>query len=246
MADKNHNRSTLLLRLLGLPVRLLAHLLGWIALGLVLLAFTPVPWKACNALGDDGSELAGPPDFIVVMGGGGIPSESGLMRTYAGAEAARRFPQARVVVCMPGDAAATNSTAGRMRDELVLRGVARPRVLFEDKGRNTREQAVNSFQLLRAAERQPAVLVVTSPEHMRRSLLSFRKAGFTRVAGAAARDANVEADLRIRNEGPARTKAPDIGRSLLLRYQFWGNLGIEGRVLHELVALSYYKLRGWI
>ena len=247
MADKQKfSDSPRLFRAVRWLVRLVVLAFGWCALVLTILALTPVPWKIYNALGDDGSKLKNAPDFIVVMGGGGIPSESGLMRTFAGADAARTFPKARVVIAMPGDEASTNSTVGKMREELVMRGVAKQRILFEDKGRHTHEQAVNCFKMLHAAEHQPAVLIVTSPEHVRRSLLSFRKAGFTNAAGSAADAEALEVDLRFTTDELKNKPVPDVGQSLLIRYTFWNSVLVEGKVIHEFAALAYYKLLGWI
>jgi uncharacterized SAM-binding protein YcdF (DUF218 family) len=246
MADKRPESQPLPLRFIGALLRLIIKVFGIASLVLTLLAFTQLPWKGFAALGDGGPPLKGDPDFIVIMGGGGIPSESGLFRTYAGAEAARRFPKARVVIAVPGETAGTNSTPAKMRDELMMRGVARQRMLFEDKGRNTHEQALNCFKLLAAAGRQPALLIVTSSEHMRRSMLSFRKAGFTGVAGSATEAAAVEADLRIQTSELKDRHIPDVGQSILLRYTFWNNVIFEAKIAHELTALAYYKLLGWI
>lgn len=234
------------MRWLFWPFRFAFACAAWCFIAMVALAFTGLPWRAYDDLGNGGPALATAPDYIVILGGGGIPSESGLMRTFYGAEAARSFPKARVVIACPGDTTKTNSTVGLMREELVMRGVARQRVLFEDKGRHTHEQAVNCFKLLRAAERQPAVLLVTSPEHMKRSLLSFQKAGFTNVSGSAAQAVSVEADLRFTADGAKANPVPDVGQSLMIRYQFWNNIGIEARVLREWAALAYYRAQGWI
>lgn len=246
MAEKNQNNLSRLARTLLWPLRLLVKICGWASLALALLAMTSMPWKIYGWLADDGARLKGDPEFIVMLGGGGIPSESGLMRSFACAEAARKFPKARVVVATPGDAAKPESTGAKIRDELAMRGVARQRVIFEDKGRHTREQAVNCFKLLGAASRQPSVLIVTSPEHVRRGLLSFRKAGFTNAAGTAAMDAPIETDLRFKTDELKNRPLPDVGQSLMVRYKFWNNVQIEGRILRELSALAYYKLLGWI
>lgn len=246
MADRKTPIPPRLRRWLSLPFRLLFQVLGWAAVVAVAAAPTSLPWKVYGWLGDAGAPTAGEPRYLVVMGGGGIPSESGLMRTYAGAEAAARFPHARIVVAIPGDQADATSSPNRMRDELVLRGVAKDRILFEDQGRHTREQAVNCFKRFAASGPQPAVVVVTSPEHLRRCLLSFRKAGFTNVSGAAAFDVPVEADLRFETEELKGRHLPDVGQSLTIRYRFWTNLILEARCLHELVALAYYRMLGWI
>lgn len=234
------------LRFLLWPFRFLFNVAACCFIAMIAFAFTGLPWKAYDDLGDGGPALAEPPEFIVILGGGGIPSESGLMRTFYGAQAAREFPKARVVIACPGETTKTNSTVGLMREELVMRGVARQRVIFEDKGRHTREQAMNCFKLLRAGERQPAVLLVTSPEHMKRSLLSFRKAGFANVSGSSAQSASVDAELRFKTEELKTDKLPDVGQSLMARYQFWNNIVVETKVLREWSALTYYALLGWI
>lgn len=246
MADKKPSSPSRSRSWLLLPFRLLFRALGWAAVVAVVAAFTSLPWKLYGWLGDSGAPLNKEPQYLVVMGGGGIPSESGLMRTYAAAEAAAKFPHARVVVAMPGMLTETNNSPIKMRDELVMRGVARSRIMFEDKGRHTHAQAVNCFSLFRAAEHQPSVVIVTSPEHLRRCLKSFLKAGFTNVSGAAVYDVPVEADLRFQTAELKGKHVPDVGQSMMMRYQFWTNLELEARCLHECVALAYYKLLGWI
>jgi len=75
------------------------------------------------------------------------------------------------------------------------------------------------------------VMIISSPVHMRRALLSFQKAGFTNLAQSPARPVGAEAYL-----------GPGVG----LRYAFWANLERNVSVIRELVALAYYKVRGWI
>ena len=43
------------------------------------------------------------PRYIVVLGGGGIPSDTGLMRTYYGAKHSLSFPNATVILALPAD-----------------------------------------------------------------------------------------------------------------------------------------------
>jgi uncharacterized SAM-binding protein YcdF (DUF218 family) len=174
---------------------------------------------------------AGPPRFVVVLGGAGIPSASGLMRTYHAAHLARSVTGAVYVVCLPSDTDPETSSVGRMRDELVLRGIPAESVLMEHDGRNTHEQAVSVKRLLGDEALGESVLIVSSPVHMRRALMSFRKVGFERLSTAPARPEGVEADL-----------GPGTG----VRYAFWANLERNVQVVRELVALAYYKLRGWV
>lgn len=234
------------------PWRLLATVpllaLGVVFLLSLLLAFTPVPWWAYRWLATDTASLGGPPQYIVVLGGGGIPSESGLMRTYWGAEAARTYGYATVVVALPVDGELDGSATGRMRDEMILRGVERARILIEPQGRNTREQAINVGGMIGPDHRKASVLIVTSPDHMKRALLTFRKAGFGNVAPLAAFSESVQSSLAYdtRELGGRSLPVSNIGSMTSLKYRFWNHLGYEVRVMRELTALGYYKLMGWI
>lgn len=174
----------------------------------------------------------GKPTVIVVLGGGGIPSETGLIRTYHAARLAGNHPQARLIVALPSDGDPENNSVGRMKKELVMRGVPAEAIDMEFRGRNTHEQAVNVRGMLGGVDalRQPLV-IVTSPSHIRRSLLCFRKAGFQRVAGFAAQGVGAEADL---------------GTLTSMRYGFWSNQRLWIDYLREWCAMAVYKLRGWI
>jgi len=169
--------------------------------------------------------------YVVVLGGAGIPSESGLMRTYHAARFAAGRTGVICVVSLPCDVAPELGSVGRMRDELVLRGVPPADVRMEYRGRNTREEAVNISALLGQEALDAPLVIVTSPPHVRRALLCFRKVGFRNVTGLPAQSADVEAD---------------IGAHSLWRYGFWGNLEYEVKVLRELIALLQYKMKGWI
>lgn len=174
--------------------------------------------------------LAGPPDVVVVLGGGGIPSESGLIRTYYGAEAWHAAPQALCIVALTGDPTDPDSAVSRMKRELVLRGVPSDRIRVEARGRNTREQADGVRELLGPGAVNRAVLVVSSPSHLRRAIACFRAAGFARLGALAAEGVATDADL---------------GGRLELRYGFWNRLSATPQILRELVALLGYRLRGW-
>jgi len=206
------------------------------ALGILFLAQTAIgllglPQGLKDWLSGRSMLAASPPACIVVLGGGGIPSESGLIRAYYAAECALKWPDARVVVALPCDGTPETSSVGRMRDELVMRGVAAGRIALETRGRNTHEQAERVRDMLGTKALSQALVVVTSPTHVRRSLLCFRKEGFVKASGLAAENTGAEAD---------------IGRGTMLRYGFWSNLQQEADVARELTALAVYKLRGWI
>jgi uncharacterized SAM-binding protein YcdF (DUF218 family) len=170
------------------------------------------------------------PAVIVVLGGGGIPSESGLLRCYHAATLARAHPDALCIVSLPADDPEAQST-GRMRDELVMRGVAPERILMEARARNTHEQAVAVREMLGDAGLEQPVWIVTSGAHMRRALLCFQRQGFSSVHGLTARVTGAEGD---------------IGPGAFWRYGVWSHLESQVEMLREWTALAYYWRRGWI
>ena len=219
---------------------------GVAAIGLFALCFTSAPWHIYHWLGHDPFQLDRDPDYIVVMGGGGIPSESGLMRTYQGAVAAKKFPKARIVIALPSDSDTRYNDAFRMRHELVIRGVRAKRVAYDLKGRNTREQALGVAAMIEPGTN--AVLLITSPEHVKRALLAFRKAGCRNIAGQPAYEVALESDLQYDADslGGSNIPVPDVGEKIMLRYTFWNNVRYIADSARELCALGYYRLKGWI
>jgi uncharacterized SAM-binding protein YcdF (DUF218 family) len=200
-------------------------------------------------LAADPARLRGNPEFIVLLGGAGIPSESGLMRTFHAAEQARKHEEAIVIVALPSDAKDEGSDIALMRKELVMRGVSPDRIRFESRGRNTREQALEVARLLGSGFAERRLLIVTSPYHMKRALLTFRKAGFNQVAGNSAVERTQQVALRYEGKelgGRRIPLAPDVGRNTFVRYGFWRNVGALVEFASELSALAYYQGRGWI
>lgn len=221
-------------------LRVLINVLGAVALLMLVLALTPLPGYALRWLSHAGPESATDPDVIVLMGGGGIPSETGLMRSYETATQARRHPKARVILAMPFEPGETNGRPGAVVRELILRGVDADRITQEGQGRHTREQALLVWNMV-GGKNPPAVLVVSSPEHVRRSVLAFRKVGFPQVRGVGTHGQMLVADLSL-----SHGRLPNPAQTTLLRYHIWEGVIVEIRVLREVTALLYYKLQGWI
>lgn len=218
--------------------------LAWFCL--LLLPLTPYPWRWYARLGQpDVSSTE--PEVIVMMGGGGIPSESGLMRSWKAAEAAAAFPAARVIVAMPAEP--DEVPPGAIERELIMRGVAPERLVREPRGRNTREQALEVVAMLGSSEgRRPRIGLVTSPEHMMRTWLSFKRAGADELVAIPSWPEAIKADLRYQSSelgGPAAIGAA-IGGSNLIKYKYFDNLGLMNRCVREIFALAYYRLMGWI
>ena len=121
---------------------------GCLFLTLFLLCFTTAPFWTWYRLSTKYAGIHRPPDVIIVLGGGGMPSESGLMRCWYGAKAATYYNRSGVIVALPGDTTDSMSSVNRMKRELVLRGVESERIRVEDAGTNTRSQALNIYSLL--------------------------------------------------------------------------------------------------
>jgi uncharacterized SAM-binding protein YcdF (DUF218 family) len=137
------------------------------------------PWDASR----------GAPDGIVVLGGSIAPEISAARnepainesaeRLTVIADLARRYPQARIV--FSGGSGNLIFREGSEADHAVRLfesfGVARERILAENRSRNTVENAVFIRELV---QRKPGErwLLVTSAHHMPRAVGVFRQAGF--------------------------------------------------------------------
>lgn len=232
----------------------------------IVLAFTSAPFWMWYDLSVSKAGVNRPPDYIIVLGGGGMPSESGLMRCWYAGRTANYFSRARVIIALPGNIKDSLSSVNGMKKELVMRGVAPERIFLEDSGTNTRAEALNVLKLITNIEQGipnneliqnstfnvrysifKSLLIVTSPEHLRRAVLTFRKAGFVKVDGFPAFEETIESDLSFKGRRlGGRLWVPDIGSSITLRYRFWTQLHYEELILREVFALGYYKLKGWI
>lgn len=238
---KTKIKSIYFLRIL----RIFFVLWGIFSLAVVILAFTTLPFWGIHWLGTSKSELEWEPETIIILGGGGMPSESNLMRSWFAGKAAQSFPEADVLIAMPGDISDSMSTPRLMKKELVLRGVNPQNILFENEGTNTRAQALDCEKML---DKSKSILLITSPDHTRRAVLCFQKCGFEKVNALPAFENATEADLTFKDEdlGGRKTVAPDVGQSIQVRYQVWNHLKYEITFAREMLALTYYKIRGWI
>ncbi len=220
-------------------------LIGIFFLLCVILALTEQPFWGYYWLGTSKSELKWKPEAIVFLGGGGMPSQSNLMRCWYTEKAAKSFPDAQIIIAVPGDIEDSLSTPERIKKELIIRGVNPEKMNFEHESTNTRAQALNCQRWIKM---QSPILLVTSPEHMRRAVLCFQKAGFEKVNALPAFENALEADLSFDDDslGGNKTMVPDVGKSINLRYQLWNHLKYEILIAREITALAYYKIRGWI
>ena len=233
----------------------------------ILLAFTSAPFWMWYGLSMSKAGVNRPPDYIVVLGGGGMPSESGLMRCWYAAKTANYFTRAKVIVALPGKTGDSLSSINGMKKELTIRGIAAERILLEDSGTNTRAEALNILKIISNIEQRisksklfqhstlnvqcstfnPSILIVSSPEHIYRAVLTFKKAGFTRIDAIPAFEEAIESNLSFQGRRlGGRRWVPDIGSNITLRYQFWTQMHYEELLLREMFALGYYWVQGWI
>lgn len=216
-------------------------ILGSVFLILFILSFTDIPYFAYHRLSLPGEPLSRKPDVIVVLGGSGMPSPDGLMRTYYAAEAANKHKTAQIIIALPYNERDSLYQLNLMFHELVIRGVDSSRIRFEPLGFNTHSQATNIAASYQTNLKTISLLIVTSPEHVYRSVSTFRKAGFETVAGFAAFERPPDEEKIKDKEHSKDTRV----KSLDLRYNMWSYLHYELLVLREYTAILYYKIKGW-
>ncbi len=207
------------------------------------LSFTDLPWHAYYKLGTSQIDRNIKADYIVVMGAGAVPGHHALLRCWYAAKAAGQLPDAMVIVALPADSNTFETDHDRMIEELVLRGIEPQRILSERKGRNTFTQAVNVKKLI--TNNESCLLLITSPEHMYRSIKTFRKAGFDHVNGLPTFEAAFDNELLIET-GNKKTRRQLAEQNLDLRYNMWSYLQYQIIVLREYAAIFWYILTGKI
>jgi len=206
----------------------------------VILSFTELPYWAYYGLAVTEDTLEEAPETIVIMGGDGMPSPSGLMRVYYGIERAKTYPNANIILALPYNEFDSTYQLNLMAHEMVLKGIDTARIAFEPNGFNTRSQAEEIEKLI--ANKSAPIMIVSSPEHMYRCLASFRKVGFKNVGGNPTfENPSDEEKLKDKTE-KEKTRV----RNLSLRYNMWSYMQYEIIVMREYAAISYYKLKGWI
>jgi uncharacterized SAM-binding protein YcdF (DUF218 family) len=215
---------------------------GIISFILFALSFTDIPYYAYADLSIAGGTLPADPDIIVVLGGAGMPSPDGLIRTYYAAEAATKYKAAVIIIALPYNETDSLHQLKLMANELIIRGIDSSRITYEPMGFNTRSQALHIASMYGRKKDRLTLLLISSPEHIYRSVKTFQKAGFTYVDGIAAFERPVDEEKIKDKENAEDTRI----KSLNLRYNMWSYLHYELLVAREYCAIAYYKLKGWI
>lgn len=216
--------------------------LGCIFTLFLILAVTPAPFYMHYHLGQDPNRDTTQifePQHVIMMGGAGMPSAGNLMRLYYTAGIAK-FYECPVTIVHPYD-----SVCHAKMDEFLENQSVMNSVFHDTIGTNTRSQvlglAENHPELLTAK-----IMVITSPEHLKRTVKCFNKAGFQEVRGVAAYEGTVDFDLSLRMQKLKGNKTIPNVESTKLRYTFWNYLKLEIDTYREYFALFYYKIKGWI
>lgn len=223
-------------------LRYLFVILGAILLLMIILALTPAPFYMHYHLGDDPNETEMPfyPKYIVMLGGAGMPSESNLIRLYFTAQFANHY-ETPVVLVHPKD----SICQAEMTKALTCQGIEHDRILYMTDGSNTRSQVLELREQFPDLISTP-ILVVTSPENMRRTIKCFNKVGFSAVRGASAREATVDFDLSLKKQKLDGNETIPNVESTNMRYTFWNYFKLETTCFREYCALAYYRIKGWI
>lgn len=225
--------------------RLIRQILIWLgifSLLMMVLACTRIPFDLHRWLGTKVSAFHFSPAVIVMFGGSGMPSESNLIRLYYVKELALIYPRAQVLLAHPND----SGTVYEMKAFLVAFGIDSLRISALYEGNNTREQAMLLSRHYAGIENEK-IAVVTSPEHMYRTVKTLRKLNFKNVGGVAAFENPLFINLGYdyRKIG-GKKYVPDVSGNLSLRYNFWNYLKLEIICFREYFAIAYYKINGWI
>lgn len=177
------------------------------------------------------------PTGIIVLGGAtdagltlarGVPTLlPAAARLTTGVALARRFPKARLV--FTGGAASLSgkgvSEAPAVRDLWLSLGVPAAQMTFEEKSRNTWENAIFTRALVKPKPDE-TWLLVTSAWHMPRSMGIFRKAGFKVTA--------YPVDYETYGNG-RDWQLPRLSLEEMMRLD---------NAMHEWIGLSAYRLTG--
>ena len=233
-------------------MKIACNILKWlfISFGIILLlinilALTTLPFYMHRSLGEDASwendsTTQFTPDYIIMFGGAGMPSESNLIRLYYTAEIAGKLHKP-IILVHPEDSVCQVE----MTKHLVNNGISSDSIMYMTGGSNTRSQSlslVDSFPDIISAN----CLIITAPEHLSRTLKCLRKCGFQNIRGIGAFENTVDFDLSLDKQALKGNKfVPDI-ESTNLRYTFWNYLKLEIICIREYLATAYYWLKDWI
>lgn len=177
---------------------------------------------------------------VVVLGGGvdsrlkeptqfEFMSSSTLARAGAASRLIQSEPETTVIVA--GGALREISEAEVIAAYLQAMGVEPARIIQEGRSANTRENAVNVARLLDSEQVRGELRLVTSALHMPRALQSFKQV----LTKQGVEVCPVAVDFQALKNLPAWSWMPQT--TTIVRFDKW---------LHEVIALQWYRYKGWI
>jgi uncharacterized SAM-binding protein YcdF (DUF218 family) len=201
-------------------MRLLQRVLAAFGLLILIVSFTPLARILVRFAAGPWNDPKG--DILIVLGGDMVGDALGVDSYWRCLYAARVWREGgfKQVVVVGGIVSPNVPTlADRMRDFLICHGVPAGDILAEDRSSSTRENALNTAQLLESAPGRKVLL--TSDLHMFRASRVFRKIGF---------------DVAPR-------PIPDcLKRTESVVYRY----GVFVEIVREVAKTGYYWARGWI
>ena len=188
---------------------------------MLVLAFTSAPFYMHYRLGQDPNDdvEVSNPQLVMMFGGAGMPSEDNLMRLYHTAALARHF-DVPVLLVHPEDSLCQAEMTRLLRQGGI------DSILYMTEGANTRSQAVelmNAYPELSEKE----LIVVTSPEHVRRTVKCLNKVGFRNTICKAAYPATVDFDLSLKKQKLGGNESIPSVESDKMRYTCFNHLKFE-------------------
>ena len=220
-----------------------ARALLLVALGAIFLAsWPPAVWLAARVMESGYDRLGQLPtaeaQAVVIVSSGVyaplppqpkfIAGAATYSRTLHGAWIAQQAPDLPIVVSGGLERHGPGSAHADVMKQLLLQlGVDASRIVAERESRNTHENAALTWGLLEPSGIRRIVLV-TDALHLRRAELCFRSVGFEVEPSPI----HLEPDPAL---GQLATWVPQADA-----------LRKADSIIHELVGLIYYRLRGWL
>lgn len=178
-------------------------------------------------------------DAVVVLGGGAATyrTSDGEVATLTRSSALRALEGVRLYKLLDSEWVVVSGGPGResvlpeslpLQQALVEHGVPEDRILLESGSNDTRDQALLLKPVFEAREIDSFVLV-TSPSHVRRADLTFRKVGLEGLTSPAPAESLGDPS---RSEAAWKPTLDGLQRSTV--------------AAREVLALVYYWMRGWI
>ena len=215
------------------------QLLGLVFVLMFFLACTDIPYNALMRLAEVPS-CERPPRYIFVQGGNAFPSADALLLQYHLEKSREQFPEAKIYYCLPS---VSSDTSGEsyIRARLVSIADTCPLQLkVISDGVNTHDEIQKLVSLLPHDSLHCSLLLITKPEHYKRSIACLNRSGITDICGINTMDTPVPPSLLAHGEESKRSPA------LLWRYNVWSYLQYEIIIFREYCAILYYRLKSYI